>query len=432
MKVLVVGGGGREHALVWKIAQSPRVRKIFCAPGNAGIAQQAVCVGIKADDLDGLLAFARTEAVDLTVVGPEAPLAAGIVDAFEAAGLKVFGPRREAARLEASKVFAKELMLRYGVPTAKAAVFDSPEAAKEYVRRCGGPCVVKADGLAAGKGVIVAESTAEAEAAIAEMMEAKVFGPAGARVLVEERLSGEEASVLALTDGETVLPLLPAQDHKPVFDGDKGPNTGGMGAYAPAPAVTPDLLRRIESEILIRAVRGLREEGITYKGVLYAGLMLTEEGPRVLEFNVRFGDPEAQPLLCLLTSDLVEAMEAVVEERLAGVRLAWHPGAAVCVVLAAAGYPGSCRKGDVISGLEELPPEVTVFHAGTALADGKFVTAGGRVLGVTARGANVRAAIERAYAAVGRISFAGMHYRRDIGQKALKREVRGQGLEARR
>ncbi|MGQ9511945.1 phosphoribosylamine--glycine ligase [Thermodesulfitimonas sp.] len=421
MKVLVVGGGGREHALVWKISQSPRVKRIFCAPGNAGIAQHAACVGIKAEDVAGLLDFARREGIDLTVVGPEAPLAAGIVDAFEAAGLRIFGPRQAAARLEASKVFAKELMLKYGVPTAEAAIFDLPADAIRYVRARGGPCVVKAEGLAAGKGVIVADDPAAAEAAIRHIMEEKAFGAAGERVLVEERLTGEEASVLAFTDGETVLPLLPAQDHKPVFDGDKGPNTGGMGAYAPAPAVTPALLKQIETEILLPVVRGLRAEGITYKGVLYAGLMLTAAGPRVLEFNVRFGDPEAQPLLYLLESDLVAVMEAVLAGKLSEVQLAWHPGAAVCVVLAASGYPGGYRKGDVIEGLEDVPPDAMVFHAGTAVVDGKLVTAGGRVLGVTARGPDVRAAITRAYAAVAKIRFAGMHYRRDIGQKALAR-----------
>ncbi|RPF47079.1 phosphoribosylamine--glycine ligase [Thermodesulfitimonas autotrophica] len=421
MKVLVVGGGGREHALVWKISQSPRVERIFCAPGNAGIAQHAACVGIKAEDVAGLLDFARREGIDLTVVGPEAPLSAGIVDAFEAAGLRIFGPRQAAARLEASKVFAKELMLKYGVPTAEAAIFDAPADAIRYVRARGGPCVVKAEGLAAGKGVVVADDPAAAEAAIRHIMEEKAFGAAGERVLVEERLAGEEASVLAFTDGETVLPLLPAQDHKPVFDGDKGPNTGGMGAYAPAPAVTPALLKQIETEILLPVVRGLRAEGIVYKGVLYAGLMLTTAGPRVLEFNVRFGDPEAQPLLYLLRSDLVAVMEAVLAGKLGEVKLDWHPGAAVCVVLAAAGYPGSYRKGDVIEGLEDVPPDAMVFHAGTAVVDGKLVTAGGRVLGVTARGPDVRAAIARAYAAVAKIKFAGMHYRRDIGQKALAR-----------
>lgn len=423
MKVLVVGGGGREHALVWKISQSPRVEKVFCAPGNAGIAQHAVCINVKAEDIAGLLSFARSEGIDLTVVGPEAPLAAGIVDAFEAAGLRIFGPRQAAARLEASKVFSKELMRKYGVPTAEAAIFASPEAAKRYVWERGGPCVVKAEGLAAGKGVVVADDPAAAEEAIRLIMEERAFGAAGERVLVEERLTGQEASVLAFTDGELVLPLLPAQDHKPVFDGDKGPNTGGMGAYAPAPVVTPALLKQIEAEILLPTVRGLRAEGIIYKGVLYAGLMLTPAGPRVLEFNVRFGDPETQPLLYLLQSDLVAVMEAVLEGRLAEVKLDWYPGAAVCVVLAAEGYPGSYRKGDVIEGLEDLPPDVMVFHAGTAYADGKLVTAGGRVLGVTARGPDVRAAITRAYEAVGRIRFAGMHYRRDIGQKALAAEA---------
>ncbi len=419
MKVLVIGGGGREHALVWKISQSPRVRKIYCAPGNAGIAAQAECVDLSAEDVGGLLAFAQAEDVDLTVVGPEAPLAAGIVDVFEAAGLRIFGPGRAAARLEASKVFAKRVMQRYGIPTADGCVFDAPEAARKYVRQLSGPCVVKADGLAAGKGVIVADNYAEAEAAITDIMERKVFGAAGERLLVEERLYGAEASVMALTDGETVLPLLPAQDHKPVLDGDKGPNTGGMGAYAPAPAVTPALLRRIEAEILLPTVRGLAAEGIVYKGVLYAGLMLTPAGPRVLEFNVRFGDPETQPLLYLWAGDLIEAVEAVIDGELRGVKLAWHPGTAVCVVLAAAGYPGGYRKGDVINGLEDVPRDIAVFQAGTARKDGCLVTAGGRVLGVTARGADAREAVERVYAAVGGINFDGMHYRRDIGQKAL-------------
>ena len=423
MKVLVVGGGGREHALVWKIARSPRVTKIFCAPGNAGIAEHAECVGIKAEDIDGLLAFARANSPDLTVVGPEAPLAAGIVDAFEAAGFKIFGPGKEAARLEASKVFAKEVMQRYGVPTAAGKDFNRAEDAREYVRRLGGSCVVKADGLAAGKGVVVADSPAEAEAAVKTIMEEKAFGAAGERVIIEERLYGEEASVMALTDGETVLPLLPAQDHKPVFDGDKGPNTGGMGAYAPAPAVTAELLRRIEVEILVPTIRGLAAEGITYKGVLYAGLMLTAEGPKVLEFNVRFGDPEAQPLFCLLASDLLELMEAVLAGRLREMKPDWHPGAAVCVVLASAGYPGPSRKGDVISGLDNLPAGVVVFHAGTTLKNGRFATAGGRVLGVTGRGADVRDAIKATYKAVEKISFEGMHYRRDIGQKALKEQL---------
>lgn len=420
MKVLVIGGGGREHALVWKIIQNPRVEKVFCAPGNAGIGQLAACLDIKAEDIKGLLTFARDEDISLTVVGPEAPLAEGIVDVFETAGLAVFGPRQKAARLEASKVFAKEIMLRCGVPTAKAGVFDAPEPAKEYIRRLNGPCVVKADGLAAGKGVIVADDPEEAEAAVTSIMEERAFGAAGGRILVEEKLTGEEASVMALTDGETVLPLLPAQDHKPVYDDDRGPNTGGMGAYAPAPVVSPNLLRRIEAEILLPTIRGLAAEGIVFKGVLYAGLMLTAEGPRVLEFNVRFGDPEAQPVLSLLENDLVDVIEAVIAGRLRRVKLTWRPGASVCVVLAAAGYPGSYRKGDVITGLEDMPSDVIVFHAGTGLKDGRLVTAGGRVLGVTARGADVREAIDRAYKAVEGIKFEGMHFRRDIGRKALK------------
>ncbi|RDV84831.1 phosphoribosylamine--glycine ligase [Ammonifex thiophilus] len=422
MRVLVVGGGGREHALVWKLAQSPRVERLYCAPGNAGIERLATCVPIKATDLEGLLAFARQEKIDLTVVGPEAPLAAGIVDLWEQAGLRIFGPSKQAATLEASKVFAKTLMQRYGIPTARAAIFASPEEAKACVRSWGAPCVVKADGLAAGKGVVVAATVEEAEKAIEDMMVRRVFGAAGKRVLIEEKLEGEEASVIALTDGKAVLPLLPAQDHKPVYDGDKGPNTGGMGAYAPAPMVNQAMLERVQKEILEPAVRGLAAEGVVYRGALYAGLMLTGEGPKVLEFNVRFGDPETQPLLYLLESDLLEALEAALDGRLEEVKLSWHPGAAVCVVLAAAGYPGPARTGDEIKGLEELEDKegIMVFHAGTRREGGRFLTAGGRVLGVTARGKDVREARERAYEAVKHISFPGMHYRRDIGLKALK------------
>lgn len=420
MKVLVVGGGGREHALVWKLAQSPRVEKLFAAPGNAGMAALATCVNIAADDVDGLLALARQEEVDLTVVGPEAPLVAGIVDAFEAAGLRIFGPTRRAAAIEGSKVFAKELMQKYGIPTARAAVFEDAAEAKKYVRAIGAPCVVKADGLAAGKGVIVAEDVEAALDAVDAIMVRRAFGAAGARVLIEERLEGEEASILAFSDGERVVPMLPAQDHKRVFDGDQGPNTGGMGAYAPAPVCPPEVVKRVEEEILLPAIRGLKSEGIPYRGVLYAGLMLTAAGPKVLEFNARFGDPEAQPLLALLAGDLVEVIEAALDGRLDTVQLAWHPGAAVCVVLAAEGYPGTYRKGDVITGLGNVPSDVIVFHAGTARRDGELVTAGGRVLGVTARGADLAEAIDRAYEAVGQIHFSGVHYRRDIGQKGLR------------
>ncbi|MGQ9497085.1 MAG: phosphoribosylamine--glycine ligase [Desulfotomaculales bacterium] len=427
MRILVVGGGGREHALVWKLAQSPRVKQIFAAPGNGGIGEVATCVDVQAEDVQGLLALARQEHIDLTVVGPEAPLAAGIVDTFRAAGLRIFGPTREAAAIEGSKVFAKRLMEKYGIPTARAAVFEDPEAARKYIREANTPCVVKADGLAAGKGVIVADDVETALDAVDIIMVRRAFGAAGARVLIEERLEGEEASILAFSDGERVLPLLPAQDHKRVFDGDAGPNTGGMGAYAPAPACTPEMVRDIEERILLPAVRALKNEGVPYVGVLYAGLMLTADGPKVLEFNVRFGDPEAQPLLVLLAGDLVDAMEAALDGELDKIRLAWHPGAAVCVVMAAAGYPGPYKKGDPIVGLADVPPDVVVFHAGTARRNGELVTAGGRVLGVTARGADLAAAVDRAYDAVERIHFAGAHYRRDIGQKGLAHLRRVQG-----
>lgn len=425
MKVLVVGGGGREHALVWKIAQSPRVREIFCAPGNAGIASLAHCVSIGAEDVRGLVDFASREKIDLTVVGPEAPLTLGIVDEFSAAGLAIFGPSARAAAIEGSKVFAKQLMAKYGIPTADFAVFAEPAAARRYISQKGAPIVVKADGLAAGKGAVVCRTVEEALFAVEEIMVKGVFGEAGRQVVVEEFLEGEEASVLAFTDGETVIPMLPAQDHKQVYDGDRGPNTGGMGAYAPAPVCTPEVMRAVEEQILRPAVRAMAREGRPYRGVLYAGLMITPQGPKVLEFNARFGDPEAQPLLVLMASDLVEVMEAVLEGRLAETQVRWHEGAAVCVVLASGGYPGPYRKGLPISGLEEAAsrhPDVVVFHAGTALAEGKVVTAGGRVLGVTARAASIEEAIARAYAAAGEISFEGMHYRRDIGQKALRRK----------
>ncbi|WP_027717808.1 phosphoribosylamine--glycine ligase [Desulfovirgula thermocuniculi] len=425
MKVLVVGGGGREHALVWKIAQSPRVKEIFCAPGNAGIASLARCVPIGAEDVRGLVEFARREKIDLTVVGPEAPLTLGIVDEFSAAGLAIFGPSARAAAIEGSKVFAKQLMAKYGIPTAGFAVFDDHAAARRYISEKGAPIVVKADGLAAGKGAVVCRTVEEALSAVEEIMVKGVFGEAGRRVVVEEFLEGEEASVLAFTDGETVIPMLPAQDHKQVYDGDRGPNTGGMGAYAPAPVCTPEVMRAVEEQILRPTVRAMAREGRPYRGVLYAGLMITPQGPKVLEFNARFGDPEAQPLLMLMASDLVEVMEAVLGGRLAETQVRWHEGAAVCVVLASGGYPGPYRKGFPISGLEEAAsrhPGVVVFHAGTALAEGRVVTAGGRVLGVTARAESIEAAIAGAYAAVGEISFEGMHYRRDIGQKALQRK----------
>ncbi|WP_258358519.1 phosphoribosylamine--glycine ligase [Moorella sulfitireducens (nom. illeg.)] len=418
MRVLVVGGGGREHALVWKIAQSPHISEIYCAPGNAGIARLATCVPVAAEDIEGLLAFARQAGIDLTVVGPEAPLVAGIVDAFQAAGLPIFGPSRAAARLEGSKVFAKELMEAAGIPTARYAAFTEQAAALAYLEEHPGPVVVKADGLAAGKGVVVAPDTTVAREAVTAMFGGR-FGPAGKQVVIEELLEGEEVSVLAISDGERVIPLLPSQDHKRVGEGDTGPNTGGMGAYAPVPFYTPEIAGEVEEKILRPTVRAMAAAGCPYRGVLYAGLMLTREGPKVLEFNCRFGDPETQPLMLLLQSDLVELMLATINGELAG-KIDWYPGAAAGVVLAAGGYPGPYAKGTPIAGLEAVPPGVEVFHAGTALVDGQVVTAGGRVLCVTAKGEDLRAALERVYAGIKAINFAGMHYRRDIGYRALQ------------
>lgn len=421
MKVLVVGGGGREHALVWKLKQSPRVQEIYCAPGNAGIARDARCVDIKADDTGGLLSFALKNSVDLTVVGPEAPLAVGIVDEFREAGLKIFGPSRAAAEIESSKVLAKEIMAKYHIPTAGYAVFDDPAAAGAYIKKNGVPCVVKAEGLAAGKGVIVAMDEQTALEGVRSIMVDRQFGAAGARVVVEECLAGEEVSILAFSDGVHVVPMVSSQDHKPVFENDRGPNTGGMGAYAPAPVYTPEIHKITMEKILRPVIRAMRAEGRTYCGVIYAGLMVTEEGPKVLEFNVRFGDPEAQPVLTLLETDLVEIMEAVLEGRLDQINIAWKEQSSVCVVLASGGYPGSYEKGKIIRGLGEVPDRVLVFHAGTAGKDGEIVTSGGRVLGVTATGADLPAAVESVYAAVDKISFEGMRYRRDIGRKALAR-----------
>lgn len=420
MKVLIVGGGGREHALAWKFSRSPRVKKIFCAPGNAGIAALAECVNIEAENIPALVDLVRSEKIDLTVVGPEAPLVAGLVDALEKEGYPVFGPRRLAAEIEGSKVLAKEIMLKYDIPTAWYSVFDDPAKAAEFIKKIGAPCVVKADGLAAGKGVIVAEDTDTALAAIDTIMKQKAYGAAGNRVVVEECLRGEEASMLAFTDGEHVVPMLPAQDHKQVFDGDRGPNTGGMGAYAPAPVMTAALQQEVLEKILVPTVQGMAEEGRPYRGVLYAGLMITAKGPYVLEYNARFGDPEAQPILMMMKSDLADVMEALLAGELHKTGLRWHSGASVCVVLASGGYPGGYRKGDVITGLDDMPENVVAFHAGTARQQDRVVTAGGRVLGITALGESIPAAIDLAYQGVSRVHFEGMHYRRDIGKKALK------------
>jgi phosphoribosylamine--glycine ligase len=424
MKVLVVGGGGREHALVWKIAQSPLVEKIYCAPGNPGTADLAENLPIRADEIEKLLEFAWRERIDLTVVGPEQPLSLGIVDIFENHDLKVFGPRRNAALIEGSKAFSKDLMQKYNVPTAAYGVFTEIAAAEEFIDRTGVPIVVKADGLAAGKGVIIAQTRDEAVGAVRDMLSGNAFGSAGSRVVIEEFLTGEEASFLAITDGRNIIPLASAQDHKAVFDGDKGPNTGGMGAYSPAPVVTSEIHEKAMSEVLRRAVDGMAAEGRPYCGVLYAGLMVKDGQVKTLEFNARFGDPECQPLLMRMKSDIVPVLLAVANGDLSGMNIEWHDRAAVCVVMAAEGYPGEYRKGDAISGLNVAAQldDVYVFHAGTSLQAGQCVTNGGRVLGVTALGDTVEKAIGRAYQAVGAISWPGVQFRTDIGKKAIGRE----------
>jgi phosphoribosylamine---glycine ligase len=423
LRVLVIGGGGREHALAWRLRQSPAVEQLYAAPGNPGIAAAAACVPIAADAVPDLAAFAARERIDLTVVGPEQPLALGLVDHFTERGLPVFGPTRAAARLESSKAFAKTLFARYGIPTPRFATFEDAPKARAYVRELGGRAVVKADGLAAGKGAVVCDTPEAAERALDDMLERRVFGSAGARVVVEEYLEGEEVSYFALTDGERICPLGEAQDHKAVFDGDRGPNTGGMGAYSPAPVVDTGLAREIVDRIIRPTVRAMAAEGCPYRGVLYAGLMLTREGPQVLEFNARFGDPEAQVLMPRLAGDLLPLCRAAAEGSSLPEAVQWRPEAAVCVVLASGGYPGTYETGHPITGLQAAAarPGVTVFHAGTVLRDGQVVTAGGRVLGVTALGADIPAAIAAAYRAVADIQFAGMHFRRDIGGRALAR-----------
>lgn len=423
MRILVIGSGGREHALVWKIAQSKLADKIFCAPGNGGISAQAECIDIKAEDIAGLLGFAREEKIDLTVVGPEVPLASGIVDEFQHYKLGIFGPSKAAAQLEASKVFAKELMAKYNVPSAGFKIFNNAQEAASYIEAKGSPCVVKADGLAAGKGVVVAKSVNEAKEAVHSMMRQKIFGKAGEKVVIEECLEGQEASILVFTDSKTVIPLASSQDHKRVFDNDLGPNTGGMGAYSSAPVVSDDIFREILEKIVYRIIDGLVKEGIDYKGVLYAGIMLTKDGPKTLEFNVRFGDPEIQAILPRLKSDLVEVMLATSEEKLSRFKnLSWDVRSCVCVVCASAGYPGDYVKGKQIFGLSEANKmqDAVVFHAGTKKVKNQYFANGGRVLGVTGLGNTIKEAIDRTYAAVEKISFEGMHYRRDIGQKALK------------
>lgn len=431
MRVLVIGSGGREHALIWKIAQSKLADKIFCAPGNGGISELAECIEIKGNDIERLLSFARKEKIDLTVVGPESPLVLGITDDFSNYGLKIFGPDQRAAQLEESKVFAKKLMAKYGVPTADFEIFDDAGKAKKYIETTSCPCVVKADGLAAGKGVVVAKSREEAEAAITAIMEKRIFGDAGNKLIIEECLEGQEASIIVFTDSKEVIPLAASQDHKRVFDGDSGANTGGMGAYSPAPVVTDAIFKEILEKIIYKTIKGLGEEGIEYKGILYAGIMVTKDGPKALEFNVRFGDPETQAILPRLNSDILEVMLATANGKLKKFsqygNLKWDKRASVCVVCASSGYPADYETGKEIFGLDEVEKmkDVIVFHAGTKRkADKqplktKFITSGGRVLGVTGLADSIKEAIAKSYEAVGKISFEGMHYRKDIGNKAL-------------
>jgi phosphoribosylamine--glycine ligase len=425
MKILVIGSGGREHALAWKLAQSPRVERVYVAPGNAGTAREAKCenVDIQATDVPALFAFARDHAIDLTVVGPEAPLAVGVVDTFRDGNLRIFGPTREAAQLESSKAFAKDFLARHRIPTAEYRVFTELAPALDYIHDHSAPIVIKADGLAAGKGVVVAMTQAEAIDAVRDMLGGQ-FGQAGARVVIEEYLDGEEASFICMVDGQNILPMATSQDHKRRDDGDKGPNTGGMGAYSPAPVVTPEIEARIMREIMEPTVRGMALDGLPYTGFLYAGIMIDNSGaPKVLEFNCRFGDPETQPIMMRLHSDLVELLEAGIDGRLDQVGAAWDPRVALGVVMAAGGYPGEIRTGDAIDGLDTPQPEyVKVFHAGTRLdGAGRVVTAGGRVLCVTALGETVHEAQQRAYAAVDTIRFEGGFCRRDIGWRAIQR-----------
>ncbi len=423
MKVLVVGGGGREHALIYKIAQSPLVEKIYCAPGNPGIAELAECVHIGAEEIETLRDFAKAEQIDLTVVGPEVPLTMGIVDLFQAAGLEIFGPNRVAAQIEGSKGFSKDLMARYNIPTAAYRSFTEHAAAVAYIKEQGAPIVVKADGLAAGKGVIVAMDEAQAIAAVDDIMLDKVFGSAGASVVIEEFMEGEEASFFAFTDGRNILPLASSQDHKRVNDNDEGPNTGGMGAYSPAPVVTAELHDEIVATVVKPTIDGMAADGCPYSGILYVGLMIKNGKPRVVEYNARFGDPEAQPLLMRMKSDIVPVLQACARGELQQDAIEWYDKSAVCVVLASGGYPAAFVKGLPISGLAAAAEieDLMVFHAGTALKDGQIVNNGGRVLGVTGLGDSVQAAIDKAYAGVAQIDWPQVHFRKDIGARALNR-----------
>ncbi len=423
MKVLVIGSGGREHSLVWKISQSPKVTQLYCAPGSAAIGELAACVAINPEQIEKLASFAKKEEIDLTVVGPELPLTLGISDLFASRGLRIFGPNKAAARLEGSKAFAKEILQDNNIPTATFGTFTDPAAARRHVERHPAPYVIKADGLATGKGVVVSLTIDDALDVVDKILVQKVFGEAGDKVVIEEFLEGEEASFMVLTDGEHILPLASSQDHKRIFDDDEGPNTGGMGAYSPAPVVTSAMQERILHEILKPVLAGLKDKGILYCGVLYVGLMMTKSGPKVLEFNARFGDPECQPIMMRLKSDLVPLLEATLDGTLDQIRPEWHEDPAVCVVLSAHGYPGPYDKGSAIHGLDKLRnwDKGFVFHAGTAKDNGRWITAGGRVLGVTARGSDIGNAVKNAYAGVSQISWDGMHYRKDIARRALQK-----------
>ena len=423
MRVLVVGQGAREHAISWKISQSDKVDKLYCAPGNGGISDIAECVDIKADDVDGLIEFVKTNNIDLTVVGPEVPLVLGIVDSFNKEGLRIFGPNKDSAALEGSKIFSKRAMKRFNVPTADFEAFDDSEKAKDYIKSKGTPLVIKADGLCAGKGVIVAETIDEALKAIDQIMISKDFGAAGEKVIIEDCLVGEEASIIIVSDGKDFIQFPSSQDHKRALDNDQGPNTGGMGAYSPAPVMTKELSRQVEKEIIRPIIDGFYKEGTPYKGVLYIGLMIVDNKPYILEFNVRFGDPETQVILPKLKSDLIDIVEASIDGNISNIAPEWDVRAAVCVVSASGGYPGNYQKGLEIEGLEIASKleDVLVFHAGTKKADSKYLTSGGRVLGVTAMAENIKFAIDKSYKAISLINFDKMHYRKDIGYRAIER-----------
>ena len=417
MKVLVVGGGGREHAIVHSLKKSPKITELYCAPGNGGIAQEAVCVPIAASDIDALVQYSKENALDLVMVAPEDPLAGGLVDRLTQEGIPAFGPRANAAIIESSKAFSKALMQKYGIPTAEYKVFTSEQEALDYIDTAGAPIVVKADGLALGKGVTVASTAQQAREAVRSMMGDRSFGTSGDKVIIEQCLTGPELTVLCFTDGKTILPMLSSRDHKAAYDGNLGPNTGGMGAFCPCPDYTGELARQCMEQIFIPTIQAMEDQGRAFKGVIYFGLMLTDDGPKVIEYNARFGDPETQAILTMLETDLLEVFLAVVEERLSEITLRWKPGACCCVAMASGGYPGSYEKGYVIEGLDTVPEDVIVYHAGTKLEDGKYKTAGGRVLAVTAVADDLESAIERAYQGVNCLDFKDAHYRTDIGKQ---------------